>query len=367
MFKNNVFLVSFRFCYNKFSKNLKSLSSGSENDGKNNTKKSSRRKNTDVEKTKFHTTCIFCDSKWNKKVKQRGSWSTESLISFEEDSWKSIVKKAESNNDEDFLVRVRGYDLQTYGAVYHSSCRSKYMSCSTRWLSSNVEQITAQEGIEHAHQNAFERVSSILNDEVIDKKKVLKLSELTSIYRRALEGTEFQNDQYRGENLKKKIENDFSFKNKISFVRLNESSKYESYLVYSMNTEYSQVIKSAYYLGNSDNIKDVAKHLRKHICEAFERVKDMPWPPSVEDLNSMNDIPEDFERFLSTLMFDKTENLSQKDTRLLYSLGQDICRAVSNFKWKFPKHVLLCMTLRHMFRSKEFATLLNRMGHCESY
>ena len=31
------------------------------------------------------------------------------------------------------------------------------------------------------------------------------------------------------------------------------------------------------------------------------------------------------------------------------------------------KHILLCMTLRHLFRSKEFMTLLNRMGHCESY
>ena len=36
-------------------------------------------------------------------------------------------------------------------------------------------------------------------------------------------------------------------------------------------------------------------------------------------------------------------------------------------KWGLPKHILLCMTLRHMFRSKELITLLNRFGHCENY
>ena len=32
-----------------------------------------------------------------------------------------------------------------------------------------------------------------------------------------------------------------------------------------------------------------------------------------------------------------------------------------------PKHILLCMTLRHMFRSKELLTLINKFGHCEGY
>ena len=32
-----------------------------------------------------------------------------------------------------------------------------------------------------------------------------------------------------------------------------------------------------------------------------------------------------------------------------------------------PKHILLCMTLRRMFRSKQLLTLLNRFGHSENY
>lgn len=32
-----------------------------------------------------------------------------------------------------------------------------------------------------------------------------------------------------------------------------------------------------------------------------------------------------------------------------------------------PKHMLLCMALRQMYRSKQLTTFLNRLGHCESY
>ena len=32
-----------------------------------------------------------------------------------------------------------------------------------------------------------------------------------------------------------------------------------------------------------------------------------------------------------------------------------------------PKHILLCMALRHWFRSAEITTLLNRLGHSEMY
>ena len=41
--------------------------------------------------------------------------------------------------------------------------------------------------------------------------------------------------------------------------------------------------------------------------------------------------------------------------------------AVTNGKWKLPKHILLCTTLRHLYRSKLLTTILNRLGQCESY
>ena len=41
--------------------------------------------------------------------------------------------------------------------------------------------------------------------------------------------------------------------------------------------------------------------------------------------------------------------------------------AVTDGQWKLPKHILLCSTIRHMYRSKKLTIILNKLGHCESY
>ena len=38
-----------------------------------------------------------------------------------------------------------------------------------------------------------------------------------------------------------------------------------------------------------------------------------------------------------------------------------------NGEWKLPKHILLCSTIRHLYRSKQLTNILHRLGHCESY
>ena len=46
---------------------------------------------------------------------------------------------------------------------------------------------------------------------------------------------------------------------------------------------------------------------------------------------------------------------------------QDICHAVTSGRWKLPKHILLCTTIRHLYRNRQLTTILNRLGHCETY
>ncbi len=72
-------------------------------------------------------------------------------------------------------------------------------------------------------------------------------------------------------------------------------------------------------------------------------------------------------QFLSYAIYDTASPESSRAQRLVLSIGQDICRAATNGEWKLPKHVLICMTLRHLFRSEKLITFFNRMGHCESY
>ena len=58
---------------------------------------------------------------------------------------------------------------------------------------------------------------------------------------------------------------------------------------------------------------------------------------------------------------------SDRERILVISISQDICRAVTSGQWKMKKHILLCMTLRHLFRSQRITALINKLGHCESY
>ena len=38
----------------------------------------------------------------------------------------------------------------------------------------------------------------------------------------------------------------------------------------------------------------------------------------------------------------------------------------NTWEMKLPKHIFLCATVRHIFRSKQLLRLLNRLGHCEN-
>ena len=53
--------------------------------------------------------------------------------------------------------------------------------------------------------------------------------------------------------------------------------------------------------------------------------------------------------------------------RFIYSIGQDVCCAISQGRWKLAKHYLICMTIRRLYRSKQLTTILNHLCHCESH
>ncbi|KAI4813039.1 hypothetical protein KUCAC02_024393 [Chaenocephalus aceratus] len=94
------------------------------------------------------------------------------------------------------------------------------------------------------------------------------------------------------------------------------------------------------------------------------------WPPTADDmeLTPENLLPTDLVRFLSMVMAGKEDmETNEKMKRLVFSIGQELCRAVSEGEWKLPKHILLCVTVRHLFRSKQLTTILHRLGHSESY
>ena len=93
----------------------------------------------------------------------------------------------------------------------------------------------------------------------------------------------------------------------------------------------------------------------------------MKWPLDDKYPNTANIVPDELNSFLRMIIFRSSSTTSEKLQRLSNSLGQDICRAATNGEWKLPKHILVCLSLRHLFRSKELITIMNRLGHCENY
>ena len=108
--------------------------------------------------------------------------------------------------------------------------------------------------------------------------------------------------------------------------------------------------------------------LRRTIKQAFKSSEPIPWPPCAEFL-SFGRIrpPELLTNFLNCLLSGNPFGNSQNTKGLASSFGQDLCKAVTNGKWKMPKHLLSAESLRHLFRSEELNSLIFRLGHCESY
>ena len=225
-----------------------------------------------------------------------------------------------------------------------------------------------QNKLEEAHIKAFKHVCEILEDEVIDRKKAVKLSNLRKEYAKILETTEFANPDYRGEKLKTKIEKSEQFKEKLSFCPLGDDTRFHSYIIFSRNIDIGDAIKESYKLGSSNIISEAGFKLRNIILEAFSKSEETPWPSTADSLQvGANNIPKQLKSFLTILQCGKENSVSTKVNRLVSSLGQDICKATTYGQWDQPKHILLGMTLRHLFRSAEIITLMNKLGHSTNY
>ena len=139
--------------------------------------------------------------------------------------------------------------------------------------------------------------------------------------------------------------------------------------MYSSNITVSNALARAYTLGSTDKYQNIALLLCQNILQTFRESKDQPWPPTADDmeLTSENLLPPDLVWFLSMVVAGKEDWETEKMKRRVFSIGQDLCRAVSEGKWKLPNHIFLCVTVRHLFRRRQLITILHRLGHSESY
>ena len=222
--------------------------------------------------------------------------------------------------------------------------------------------------MEQAHSKSFDKLCNLITERVLQQQEIMKLSDALQYYVGFMRATKYPCPDYRAEKVKQKLQN-HDISRKISFTSFEISKgKFFSQLIFSNALDTRDAVKLAYKLGTNDSIAQVAETLRESIKQSFSNLDKMTWPPSVEYLkNTEGVLPEEVEHFLKIVLSGSKDCESVRVNRLVLSIGQDICRGVTNGKWTMPKHILLCMTLRHMFRSKELLILLNKFGHCQGY
>ena len=216
-------------------------------------------------------------------------------------------------------------------------------------------------------------MKEIVKAEVIHNHQVLPLGTLRDRYVIELDIKGTANPNYRSTKLMARLEKDDELNKHICFakVSLKDRGCYAFWLVYSSSITLADAISCSYQLGAADQVKDTALYLRQLIQKAFKESADLPWPPTADEVGNRatEELPDELKVFLNLVMSgcDAQVENCERTHRLVYSIGQDICRGVTNGQWKLSKHMLLCTTIRHLYRSRQLTTILNRLGHCESY
>ena len=171
-----------RDCYQQFTGNMKRLSHSDAGPNPSPEARRGRRDSATKDRILFKKDCIFCNSEGRKKVKKGAVKTTEGLSVFEKGGGVTILKIAEGKQDEQLLCRIRGFDLFACEAQYHPSCRTQYLQNPMKWRSTDEDSVKEDDSITEAHGLAFSKVCQVISDEVIKKKKVVKLSDLNKIY-----------------------------------------------------------------------------------------------------------------------------------------------------------------------------------------
>ena len=111
-----------RDCYRSFTKNLNCLKFSTEDSETIQQFRTSGRSSTALEKMVFKPDCILCNKEGQKKIKEKGIWTTKAIAVFECQGWKTVLETAENKRDK-FLRMIWGFDLSSCETRFHSSSR----------------------------------------------------------------------------------------------------------------------------------------------------------------------------------------------------------------------------------------------------
>ena len=363
-----------RACYTKFVSKIDRCKHGKKTSTKPVQKTPSPRKKL-PKQTKFPKECIIC----GKLTKKRKGVTYNAQKGFaawkhKESGWEKVEEMARVTGRSELYRKVKGVDLFAVEARVHPiPCLSNLQSEYRYKIQPTPTIDPEQKKRASAYNNAYTNVTQVIQDQIIEGKDIISLSYLRDLYVKQLEENGYPNPEYRSEKLMKRLQKDEQLSNLISFTKvpLQIQGCISIWLVYSTAITVEDAIAFAYKLRSAEKFDEVALQLKDIIEKSYKESesKAHPWPPTPDEIKerSSKEVPEFLGDFLRVVLTANKEITCKKTERLIWSIGSDLCRAVTQGRWKLSKHLLLCYAVRHLFRSKNLPNILSRLGHSEPY
>ena len=364
-----------RVCYQRFTSNLNRLKgeSGAKTLAPLTTR--SPRKSTSAGPI-FPPECIFCETIERKIGKKTERPMKFSSFKNRENGWEQIESHALVLEDHRLHRKVKNKDLFACEAQHHYSCLNSFRTSYSNLIKKR-KKLTGKRRMNKndevsmtesdAYQMVFNNVLNHIETHIIKRKEIVQLGTLRLLFTEVLAENGHGNPNYRSEKLMNRLQNN-PINDHVSFAKVG-ANKISVWVVYNSCISVSDALVFAYKVSTKDKYLDVALSLHENILQASQDSTEQPWPVTADSLEISDGLlPFELIQFLSRVISGKVETaMSTKMKRLVFSIGQDLCRAVTEGKWLFPKHILLCMTVQHLTRSRGLTTILNRLGHSECY
>ncbi len=310
--------------------------------------------------------CIFCQKKgrYQKNAKTR-----EVLRQAVELRADVRLRSLAIENMDDNILKATSTDIVASEKKYHPSCYKDYTR--TRPPRSQ-DDVTDPELLKYqkAERQSYEHVLSYIQDQVLEKQKVMPLTEATNELITNMQNLGVQNVKAQTKkHLRRKIES--TFKNAVQMFSNDKGSVFmyaETLSITEVLQRNLELEKEADMRNNSEEDQDTirtAEKLRRDIKRLQE--ENFPIHPDLLKEKSVK-VPDSLLLFLQVLVSGKSDqDMYRKEERTILSLAQDMIYGCTYGRVKPPKHILLAWVVKSLTGNVELIKFLNRSNHCISY
>ena len=100
-----------------------------------------------------------------------------------------------------------------------------------------------------------------------------------------LKHNNYRNDEFRADKLLERLQSN-PVSEDLVFTKVDPGrhGAMTFWLLCSKKVSLTNALSGAYYLGNTDKCSDAAQILRSGILNAYKNNKELPWPPTADDM-----------------------------------------------------------------------------------